>query len=520
MARRRLAFGAMLLCLAQPPFSLAQAPADTASQRPQTAQAAQDPRPTLPSDSTTEHVVELPNRTLRFTATAGSIPFRSAEGRLEGEMAYVYYRSAAQTGRQRPVTFAMNGGPGSASAWLHLGVLGPWRLPMDGEAISPSAMPVAVPNAETWLDFTDLVFIDPIGTGFSRLARSAANDNAQRGGGQQGPRNRFWSVNGDIESITEFISLWLQKHDRHASPKVFLGESYGGFRAPKVAAQLQTGRGVGLNAIVLVSPVIDYNIRAGRSPIGSMVLLPSIAAAAMEERGIAPSRAVLADAETFARTLYLDDILKGPRDQEAVNRLVQRVSALSGLPESVVRRYGGRLDGTIYRREANLAKGRVASAYDASVTGFSPDPTALFQNAADPFTTALAAPLTTAMLDLYANRLKWKPDGRYFLSGSVQQGWFASQWTNVPDATDELRAALALDPKLQVLVVHGFTDLVTPYFASQVILDQLPAFGDPARVRHQVYPGGHMFYNRAMSRIEFRNDGEALVRRIQGSVGQ
>ncbi len=492
----------------------------------------------LPGDSDTTHTLELPGRSLKFNATAGTIPFRNAEGRLLGEFAYIAYTMPNTETSKRPVTFAFNGGPGSSSAWLHLGALGPWRLPLDAASPSASASPALIANAETWLDFTDLVFIDPIGTGYSRLAQTSqqqqdaagqspttqsqnrAQSPARDGGTREsGGQRFFWSVNGDVESVAEFIQLWLKKTNRFASPKMIVGESYGGIRAPKVTSALQTRLGVGINAMVLVSPVLDYGDRGswrGSSPTGLSSVLPSLAASAIEAKdsNVVLQRSVLADAEGYARGDYLADLRRGPDDSAALDRMAKRLASLLNLPEPLVRQYGGRVDSFIYRREANRTTGKVASIYDSSVKAFDPEPTSYFPaNNNDPFIAAHAAPMTGAMVDLYATRLKYSVDQPYKMANAAVLGaWVYPNQPYALNSTTELRAALALDPKLKVLVTHGFNDTITPYFASDTVLAQIPAYGgDKSRLGLIVYPGGHMFYSRDASRKAFRDDARKLL---------
>jgi carboxypeptidase C (cathepsin A) len=479
----------------------------------------------LPADAVTRHAVELSHRTLLFTATAGALPITNAQGRVLAEMAYISYTLNDANPLQRPVTFAFNGGPGSASAWLQLGALGPWRLPMNGETTSPSAAPALVPNGETWLDFTDLVFIDPVGTGYSRMVKGSEPGQGDASGGgngsrENGGRRYFWSVDGDVESISDFMLKWLQKFGRIASPKMLVGESYGGFRAPKIAQTLQTRHGVGLSALVLVSPVLDFaGRRGGRTPARYVALLPSLAAAALEKRGHTPTRSVLAEVENYARAEYLTDLVRGPRDKAAVARTVAKVAQFTGLPERIVQHYGGRIDGQTYNRETNRPDGKVASMYDASITGFDPDPTAPDSRFNDPFTAALNAPLTGAMLNLYRVKLNWHPDGRYLKSTwEANRNWIWGHSPAPPESVTELKSVLALDARLRVLVAHGFTDLVTPYMGSELILDQIPDYGGEDRLVSVVYPGGHMFYSRDASRRGFREDALNLLERSVGSA--
>ncbi len=494
------------------------------------------PERTLPADSVTQHTLELPGRSLKFTATAGSIPFRNNDGKLLAEFGYVAYTVAGTEATKRAVTFAFNGGPGSASAWLHLGGLGPWRLPLDAPEPSASSPPLSVPNAETWLDFTDLVFIDPIGTGYSRLARppqpqqgaGAApggqtppqqSGSREAGNRESGGNRFFWSVDGDVESVAEFIQLWLKKTNRFTSPKMIVGESYGGIRGPKITSALQTRFGVGVNALVLVSPVIEYGVRGswrGSSPTGLASVLPSLAASAMEQKDktVQLSRSMLSAAETYARTEFLPDLMRGPSDAAALDRMTKRVAALTNLPEQVVRQYGARIDSFIYRREANRASGRMASVYDSSVRTFDPEPTSYFPaSSEDPFTTAYAAPMLGAVADLYNTQLKYSVDATYKLSSpDANRSWVYPNSPYAMGSMTDLRAVLALDPKLKVLVGHGFNDTITPYFGSDMALAQIPAFGgDATRLTLTVYPGGHMFYSREGSRKAFREDVRKLL---------
>src|SRR5215468_248693 len=243
----------------------------------------------LPPDSTTKQTVSLPGRSLSFTATAGSIRLFDDKGEPQADIAYTSYQLDGADGATRPVTFLFNGGPGAASAWLQLGANGPWRLAINADQVTPSASPELQPNAETWLDFTDLVYIDPVGTGYSRFV--ATGDDVRR---------RFYSVDGDVASIALVIRRWLEKHDRLLSPKYVVGESYGGIRGPKVVRNLQTDQGVGVRGLILVSPLFDFREFSGTSLLQYVASLPSFAAVAREGKGPV-TRADLADVETYAR---------------------------------------------------------------------------------------------------------------------------------------------------------------------------------------------------------------------------
>lgn len=454
----------------------------------------------LPPDSTTQQTLDLPGRTLNFAATAGSIRVFDGKGEPLADIAYTSYQLDGADRATRPVTFLFNGGPGASSAWFQFGAAGPWRLPLDGEALSPSASPEVKPNAETWLDFTDLVFIDPVSTGYSRFVASGEE-----------ARKSFYSVDGDVNAIALVIRRWLEKHDRLTSPKYVAGESYGGIRGPKVVRQLQLQHGVGVRGLILVSPLLDFREFTGTSLLQYVATLPSYVAVARQAKGPV-KRADLADVEAYARGEFLADLVRGEADKEATNRLADKVAELTGIDQAVSRRLAGRFDVGEFRREFDRRNGKVTGRYDGSVRGFDPYPDSSSSRFGDPSGDALQAPLTSAAVDLLARKLNWRPDGSYeVLNGSVEGHWDFGRGINPPQSVSELRQILATDAKLNVLVAHGLFDLATPYFGTRRVLDQLPAFVTE-RVKFVVYPGGHMFYSQDGSRQAFRSEVEALVR--------
>jgi carboxypeptidase C (cathepsin A) len=456
----------------------------------------------LPPDSTTKQTLSLPGRTLSFAATAGSIRLFDDKGEPQADLAYTSYQLDGADPRTRPVTFVFNGGPGAASAWLQFGDAGPWRLAMNGDAATSSASPDLVPNAETWLDFTDLVFIDPVGTGYSRFV--ASGDNV---------RKKFFSVDGDVSSIAVMIRRWLEKHDRLTSPKFIAGESYGGIRGPKIVRNLQTDQGVGVKGLILVSPVLDFREFMGSSMLQYVWSLPTMAAVAREREKGSVTRADMADVERYARSDFLTDLLKGEADTEATNRIADRVAALTGIDQAVSRRLAGRFDAIEFRREFDRKNGKVTGRYDASVMGFDSNPDSSFYLFGDPSAEPLFAPLTSAAVDLTTRKLNWRPDGSYnLMNAEAEKGWNWGRGLDPPESIGQLRQILALDPKLKLLVAHGLFDLATPYFGSKILLDQLPAYATPDRVKLVIYPGGHMFYSRDASRQAFRIEVQAMMK--------
>jgi len=489
--------GTLALSLAAPSFAEpARRPSENAKEQSTEAQR-------LPADVTTDQSVDLPGRTLRFKATAGSIPINNGEGKLQAEIAYIAYTRADGDSANRPVTFAINGGPGASSAYLQLGAMGPWRLPLDN--VAPSDTPATFPNGETWLDFTDLVFVDPVGTGYSRFINTSDE-----------VRKHFWSVDGDIDVLATFMRKWIEKFGRQESKKFIVGESYGGFRAPKLAAKLND-QGVGVSGLIMVSAVLDFGWRGnGRHAAFAWVTrLPSMAAAVREEKSPF-DREALREVERYASGDYLQDLLRGERDGAAVERITARVAPLTGLDPAVVRRLAGRVDPRTFIRERTRDRGQIASMYDATITSTDPDPSAASSHPQDPVLDASRAPLSSAMTSLYARVLNWRVEEPFqLLNGRVNSRWDWGGGRSTHEIVGELRSLLAADPKLRVLITHGASDLVTPYFETQMILDQMPAFVSPDRLKFAVYGGGHMYYSRDASRRALRQDAMELYRAIE-----
>jgi carboxypeptidase C (cathepsin A) len=458
----------------------------------------------LPPDSTTKQTVDLPGRSLSFTATAGSVRLFDGKGEPQADIAYTSYQLDGADRSTRPVTFLFNGGPGAASAYLQLGSNGPWRLSIDADSVTPSASPDLQPNAETWLDFTDLVYIDPVDTGYSRFVATGED-----------VRKRFFSVGGDAAEVAVVIRRWLEKHDRLLSPKYVVGESYGGIRAPKVVRNLQQEQGVGVKGLILISPVIDFREFAGSSLLQYVASLPTFAAVAREGKanGKPVTRADLADVEKYASGDFLADLVKGQADQEATNRIADKVADLTGIDQAVSRRLAGRFDGIEFRREFDRRNGRITGRYDASVSGPDPFPDSSFLMFSDPSGEGVAPPISSAAVDLTTRKLNWRPDGSYqLINAAVERAWNFGHGINPPESVGDLRKALAIDPKMKLLIAHGLFDLATPYYGSKIVLDQLPAFAGPQRAKLVVYPGGHMFYSRDASRLAFRSEVEALMK--------
>ena len=459
--------------------------------------------PPLPADRTVRQQAVIGGRAIAYEATVGTLPVRDDKGRTTGEVVFTAYTMPGAPRGSRPVTFAFNGGPGASSVYLNLGAIGPKRVQFGAQGDSPSDSPILSDNPASWLDFTDIVFIDPIGTGFSRSLVD-----------EEQTKKLFYAAKPDIEYLSRIIYDWLLRNGRMTSPKYLAGESYGGYRVPRVAYELQSQLGVGLNGLVLVSPYLDPTaLRAqgtALSPLPYVATLPSMAAANLERKGqLTP--AALKEVEDYTRGDYVVDLLRGRSDPAAVERLTTRVSAYTGLDPRIVRQLEGRVDLGTFLREIHRGEKKIGSVYDSNVTAYDPFPERADSDANDPILDALIAPTTSAMVDFVTNTVGWKVDARYnALSYAVNRAWNRD---NSDTPVQDLRKAMAADPKMRVIVAHGMDDLSCPFFASRLIIDQLPVMGDANRIRLALYEGGHMFYSRPASGQSFREDVRGLMAR-------
>lgn len=449
-------------------------------------------QPAAGADKTTAQSITTASGPIAFDATVATMKLADPKGATQAEIVTTaFLRKGGDV--HRPVTFAVNGGPGASSAWLDFGAIGPWRVPF-GNPVIPSASPGIVDNTDTWLDQTDLVFIDPPGTGYSRIT-----------GGDEA-RRQFLSVDGDIDTLAVVMRRWLEANGRLLSPKFIVGESYGGFRGPKLARALLDKQGIGIAGLFLISPVLDFNGRdAPWNPFRYVVTLPSMAAAYRN----AQSRADVADVESYATGDFLADLVRGEADTAAIDRLGTRVAAITGLDPALVRRRMGRIGLSTFVRDRT--PGRVDSPYDATVGAADPFPAAANDNSPDAILDALRGPVTTAALSVYRDRLEWQPEGapnrQYeLLNERIAHDWDYGRRMTRPDAYTDLRQYLALDPAARVVVAHGLYDLVTPYFADALLLRQTPDYNGAHQLTLTTYAGGHMFYSRDASRAALHRD--------------
>jgi carboxypeptidase C (cathepsin A) len=456
----------------------------------------------LPADAVSEHSVDIPGGKLAYTATAGTLSLFDQSGERSAAIYYTAYVANSAAGANRPITFAFNGGPGAASAYLTLGLVGPRILEFVGNDAAAARLQ---DNPQTWLGFTDLVMIDPVGTGWSRPAKAD-------GGGA------FYSVRADAQALAKTIALYLAKNNRGNSPKYILGESYGGFRAAKVAQALQREQGITVSGIVMVSPLIEGALIFGgsRFALGAALQLPSLAATELERRGTF-SREAQAAAERFALTEYLTTLAGARPTGEAARDFYARVAQISGLPEDVVTKARGFIRDA-YVKHLRSAEGKIVSRYDATFAVADPFPEQETARGADPLLDGLTRAYGGAYSAYARDELGFKTEMTYILLASDVSGkwdWGEHSGRGTASVSDEVRELLALVPSFRLLIAHGYSDMVTPYAVSRYVLDHLPPIGDPSRTQLNLYRGGHMFYIDAESRKAFSADAKAFYQSAQ-----
>jgi carboxypeptidase C (cathepsin A) len=450
--------------------------------------------PPLPPPAHVEQSMQLDGKTLHYTVTVDAVSVRDKDGKVVGKVVTTAY---AVAGKDRPVTFALNGGPGASSVFLNFGAIGPKHVQFGNPGESASETPTLTDNAGTWLNFTDLVFIDPVGTGLSRSLVPEPQ-----------AKKLFYSTVPDIDYLSRVIYDWLVENGRLDSRKYIVGESYGGFRVPRITYYLQSELGVGMSGEVLISPYLNPTIEehGDLSPLPWMVTLPSITAAHLErEHKLTPE--AMQQVIDYTEGPYATTLIKGRSDPAATQAMIAKVTQMTGLDPTFVKQSGGRLETEAYLREVYREEGKLGSVYDSNVTSFDPFPYAPHQKANDPILAAVIAPLTSAMVNFLTQTVGWKVgDVRYnTLSYDVNKEWVGGDALRAGSVT-QLRQAVAADPRLQVLIAHGWDDLSCPFMGSLLTVDQMPVMGDPTRVAVHEYPGGHMFYTRQDSRLAFRKD--------------
>ena len=463
---------------------------------------------------------------LQYEASAEWLLLRKKDKPL-AEVFHVFYRRTDNR-EPRPLTFVFNGGPGASSAYLHVGGLGPKRVAFqtDGSPLPPPAR--LVDNQQSWLTFSDLVFVDPVGTGFSRVLDKPEKPTKDSGSDKEEKdtdNQEFYGLKRDLESLAEFISKFLSKHRLWSRPVFIAGESYGGFRVGKLARKLQEGYGVGLNGAILISPALDLRLLQGSDydVSGWADLFPSLALSAVyhgRSRLFPPGsslQAVRHEAERFATQDLVMWAVRGEFMPEGERRALQtHMADFLGLPESFLEHREGRLGYRAFARELLRDQRRVCSLYDATATSVDPFPDRETFEGCDAVLGATESMFTSGINVQLRETLGLETERDYcMLNLQVNETWKLDEnrhaFESQVGATDDLRYAMALNPHMKVHICHGLYDLVTPYFASERITRQMK-LADSQRenlsIRH--YRGGHMFYTWEQSRQEFHGEMQSF----------
>jgi carboxypeptidase C (cathepsin A) len=480
---------------------------------------------TKPTGATSEHSIAAASGRIDYSAECDWIVLHKNEKPV-AEVFYTYYAAA---GENRPLTFVFNGGPGAASAYLHMGAVGPRRVTFGPDGTVPPPPVQLTDNPETWLRFTDLVFVDPVGTGFSRAVPEGNNtgktgDDTQDAGQ---PGKEFWKIERDLASLGEFMSRFLSAHHRWDSPAYVAGESYGGYRAARLARIAQETHGIGLAGAILISPALEFTLldASDYDVLPWITLLPGMALAALAHKRSRlktenrTPEAVREIAEQFAVGEHAKLLVGGAfLDEHTRGRIVGRLADLIGLDKSLVNLSRGRISARRFTRELLREQGLVCGLYDATVTARDPFPDRDGYEGPDPTLRSIEPVFASGINSHLRRDLGVATDREYhLLSMEVNRAWQVDIERHALQsqigATDDLRYAMSLAPHMRVRITHGLYDLVTPYFASERLARLIPMQDRSHRnlsLKH--YAGGHMFYAWDASRSAFATDMREFYR--------
>ena len=441
----------------------------------------------------THHQLTLDGKLLKYTATAGRLPIKRGDGKIEAEMFFVAYTLDGQDAGKRPLTFAFNGGPGSATIWLHMGALGPKRVAMQPDGLLPPAPYHIADNPYTILDKSDVVFVDAISTGFSRAANAELS-------------KKFLGVKGDIEAFSEFIRLYLTRNERWSSPLFLFGESYGTTRAAGIAGYL-ADQGISFNGITLLSTALSFqtleDTKSNDQPY--ILLIPTFTMIAGYHKKLPPelaqdmSKARQESVEwastEYARALSKGDGLTGDERQKAIDQMAR----YTGLSKEVLDQANLRIDVPKFTHYLLLDQKLRVGRLDGRFTGTDPDGL-LDTPFYDPSESAIMGPYTSVFNNYVRTELGYKTDMPYQVFPS-DQNFFENSWNwgsgiaGFPDTATALRQAIVKNPYLKVLVMEGFYDLATPFYAADYTVDHLN-LGPQYRknISFATYEAGHMVY--------------------------
>ena len=453
------------------------------------------------------NTVTIAGERVTYTAETGMLPVLKADGTSRASVFYVAYTRQNPTNpAARPVTFCFNGGPGSASVFLHLGALGPRRAKMNPDGSQPAPPSALVDNEYSVLNASDLVFIDPVATGFSRVAKDEKADD-------------FFGDSADLDSVGEFIRLWTTRHERWLSPKFLCGESYGVFRAAGLADHLRGRYGLYLNGLVLVSGVLDFATISGGTgnDLAYPLILPAYTAAAHFHKKLPPDLQAdldkaLAESRAFAKGEYAAALLAGAGlPAEERKKTVAELSRLTGLSPAVIEENQLRVGPGVFRKHLLQGEGLILGAYDARLTGHDGDDAASGPDF-DPSDAAVKGAFSAAMNSYVRSELKFEDDLPYEILAGVQP-WNYGARNSFPNASERLASVMNQNPYLKILVCGGRCDLVCPIDTMRHSLDHMPlAEAYRKNVTFAEFDAGHMMYINQPDLQKLQSEIENFVR--------
>lgn len=454
---------------------------------------------------TKNSVVALGGKRIDYTAYTGYLDLKNDTGKMVAKVFFTYYKKEAENVTKRPVCFTFNGGPGSSSVWLHMGGLGPTRVLLLDDGTTPPPPFQYINNEYTWLDKTDLVFIDPVATGYSR---AASGENPKQ----------FHGFVEDVQSVGSFIRSFLSKYERWGSPKYLAGESYGTTRAAGLAKFLTDNYRIYINGILLISPVLNFgtNDYYVGNDLPRALYVPSYTAAAWYHKKLAPAlqadlQKALKESEAFALNEYAPALLKGGWLSEAEkNNMAEKLSYYTGLEKDLLLRANLRLEENRFYKELRRKDGLTIGRLDSRFTGRNLDEAGEFVEF-DPSFTNIDGPFTSTMNDYFQRELKFKEEQPYNIFGSVHPWNYSNVQNKFLNVAESLRDAMTKNTNLKVYVGSGYYDFATPYFTAKYDVEHM--FLKPElrkNLRHYFYESGHMYYIHKPSMIQFKKDVDAF----------
>ena len=458
--------------------------------------------PSLGQVVKTNHSIQIGGKVINYTASAGYLFMKSDTGRILTKIFFTYYQKEGEDSSKRPLTFTFNGGPGSASLWLHMGGVGPKRVVLKDDGTATAAPYSYVANEYSWLDKTDLVFIDPVSTGFSRAVSGEKESN-------------YHGFVEDVASVGDFVRTFLSRYERWASPKFLAGESYGTTRAAGLSKYLQDTHRIYLNGIILISAVLNFgtNDYSVGNDLPRALYIPSYTAAAWYHKKLAPgllSRSlvdVLKDSEKFALGEYATALLKGGwLSSSEKESMAEKMAYWTGLSKELCLQSNLRLEENRFYKSLRRADGLSIGRLDARFTGRNLDDAGEFVDF-DPSFANIDGPFTAVMNDYLERELKFKDEKGYNVFGNVYPWSYKNVQNKYLNVAESLRDAMAKNPYLKVYLGCGYYDFATPYFTAVYDIEHM--FLRPEqrnRVEIKYYESGHMYYIHKPSLIQFKKD--------------